>query len=109
MPSAGPNIPVAPTPNVEQPAGQLVCRMKTPARTYEFFLQWNDGKAHGTLRSMSADGVLVDEAIKAERYQGMLVVDHPDPIDLTDHVALIREGARSVQMGPGGGPWANCE
>lgn len=94
------------------PAGKLVCRTTNCVDgTTELFLDWNGKVATGMIRRTAPSGMLYEQPVRAERYQGTIVVDEPGSIDLASHAAMVVEqnGKLHMRVGPPGQAVTACE
>jgi hypothetical protein len=105
--------PSAPAPSHADPdpAGQLVCRANVDGNDVRLFLDWDKETARGMLRSDAPSGMIHRRAVKAERYNDRVIVDEPEPSDLTVHVATLvdRQGAKKMQLGDVSQTWWDCK
>ncbi len=94
------------------PAGKLVCRTHNCVDgTTELFLDWDGKVASGTLRTTAPSGMVYEKKVRAERYQGTIVVDEPSCTDLAEHAAMVVEqrGKLHMRVGAPGQAVSACE
>lgn len=94
------------------PAGKLVCRTKNCVDgTTELYLDWNGKVASGILRRTAPSGMVYEQPVRAERYQGTIVVDEPACSDLASHAAMVVEqnGKLHMRVGAPGQAVSACE
>ena len=111
------SVPASPTfepasSDAPAPAGKLACRTRTSADgTTELFLDWNGKVATGVLRRSAPSGMVYEQPVRAERYQGTIVVDEPSSEDLASHAAMVVEqnGKLHMRVGAPGSPVSACE
>lgn len=102
----------APTPTSEAPSAQLACRTKSATLgTSELLLDWQGGAAKGTLHRTAPSGNVTDVAVRAERYNGMIVADDVHQTDLVVHAAVVTEkdGKKYMRLGDANQTWLACE
>ena len=115
--SPAPEVPAtreeaAPEATAPAPAGKLVCRTKNCVDgTTELYLDWNGKVATGVLRRTAPSGMLYEQNVRAERYQGTIVVDEPECSDLASHAAMVVEqnGKLHMRVGAPGQAVTACE
>lgn len=91
---------------------KLVCRTKTSTDgTTELYLDWNGKVASGVLRRTAPSGMVYEQPVRAERYQGTIVVDEPNVEDLASHAAMVVEqnGKLHMRVGAPGSAVSACE
>ena len=96
----------------DAPAGKLVCRTKNSVDgTTELYLDWNSKVASGILRRTAPSGMVYEQPVRAERYQGTIVVDEPACSDLASHAAMVVEqnGKLHMRVGAPGQAVSACE
>jgi hypothetical protein len=101
-----------PSSEAPAPAGKLVCRTKTCVDgTTELYLDWNGKVATGVLRRSAPSGMVYEQPVRAERYQGTIVVDEPSNEDLASHTAMVVEqnGKLHMRVGAPGSTVSACE
>ena len=102
-----------PAPAAEAPAhGKLVCRTTNCVDgTTELYLDWNGKVASGVIRRTAPSGMVYEQVVRAERYQGTIVVDEPSVTDLVQHAAMVVEqsGKLHMRVGQPGQPVTACE
>jgi hypothetical protein len=94
------------------PAGKLVCRTTNCVDgTTELYLDWNGKVATGVIRRTAPSGMLYEQPVRAERYQGTIVVDEPEGTDLASHAAMVVEqhGKLHMRIGAPGQAVTACE
>lgn len=94
------------------PAGKLVCRTSNCVDgVTELYLDWNGKVATGVLRRTAPSGMLYEQPVRAERYQGTIVVDEPSGTDLASHAAMVVEqhGKLHMRVGAPGQAVTACE
>ena len=100
------------TSEAAAPAGKLVCRTHNCVDgTTELFLDWDGKVASGTLRTTAPSGMIYEKKVRAERYQGTIVVDEPSCTDLAEHAAMVVEqsGKLHMRVGAPGQAVSACE
>lgn len=100
-------------PASEAPApGKLVCRTTNRVDgTTELYLDWNGKVASGVLRRTAPSGMVYEQVVRAERYQGTIVVDEPSVTNLAQHAAMVVEqnGKLHMRVGQPGQAVTACE
>ena len=94
------------------PAGKLICRTHNCVDgTTELFLDWDGKVASGTLRTTAPSGMVYEKKVRAERYQGTIVVDEPSGTDLAEHAAMVvqQSGKLHMRVGAPGQAVSACE
>jgi hypothetical protein len=107
----------AAAPRSEAPAlpalpGQLACKTKGNSDgTTELALEWNGDSAKGTLRRVAPSGMVYVQHVRAQRADGMIIVDDPNESDLAVHAATLvdRGGKKHLQIGDWKQPWQACQ
>jgi hypothetical protein len=92
--------------------GKLVCRTTNRVDgTTELYLDWNGKVASGVLRRTAPSGMVYEQVVRAERYQGTIVVDEPECTDLASHAAMVVEqnGKLHMRVGAPGQAVTACE
>jgi hypothetical protein len=96
-------------PARENPPGQLVCSTtRTLAGTTELWLEWVGPEATGTLRTTAPSGVVHEQKVRAERYEGKVIVDDVASTDLAVHTAVMK-GKRIFLGDAETADWSNCD
>ena len=118
-----PAISEAPAPSAEAPpaseassdpppAGHLECRaVDAVDGTNELYLTWDGNEATGVIRSTTQSGMRHEQRVKAERADGIIVVDDPHESDLVTHAAVLQKqgGSLKMRLGKGmSGNWVAC-
>ena len=96
----------------DAPAGKLVCRTHNCVDgTTDLYLDWDGKVASGTLRTTAPSGMIYEKRVRAERYQGTIVVDEPSSTDLAEHAAMVVEqsGKLHMRVGAPGQAVSACE
>lgn len=97
----------APPPALDAPPGQLVCKTTRPLEgTTELYLEWSGGEAKGTLRTIAPSGLVHEQKVQAERYQGRIIVDDLGSTDLAVHAAVVKGERILFETAT---DWAACE
>lgn len=102
----------AETREASAPKGKLVCRTHNCVDgTTELYLDWDGKVASGTLRTTAPSGMVYEKKVRAERYQGTIVVDEPSGTDLAEHAAMVVEqsGKLHMRVGAPGQAVSACE
>lgn len=100
------------SPPAEASAGKLVCRTHNSVDgTAELYLDWDGKVASGTIRTTAPSGMVYEKKVRAERYQGTIVVDEPSGTDLAEHAAMVVEqtGKLHMRVGAPGQAVSACE
>lgn len=96
----------------DAPAGKLVCRTHNCVDgTTELYLDWDGKVASGVIRTTAPSGMVYEKKVRAERYQGTIVVDEPSCTDLAEHAAMVVEqnGKLHMRVGAPGQAVSACE
>lgn len=91
------------------PPGDLVCRAAfAGGGTTELFLEWNGNEARGELREIAPSGMVHHNRVRAERHQGLVVVDDVHEEDLAVHAAVVaeRSGTKAIRIA---NAWSSCQ
>jgi len=98
------------TPVAAAPPGDLECRAKSGAQTFELFVVWKDGNvSSGTLRTTPATGKPSAQAITAEMVKGLVLV-HPARGARDKTIATEQtDPSKSLQVGDYKQPWMPCQ
>ena len=109
-PSAEEPAPAAAPPRArENPPGQLVCSTtRTLAGTTELWLEWVGPEAIGTLRTTAPSGLVHEQKVRAERYEGKVIVDDVASTDVAVHTAVLK--GKRILLGDDETPdWSTCD
>ncbi len=96
----------------DTPAGQLACRTNSIHNgTSELYLDWHGQAATGVLRRIAPSGMVYVDRVRAERYNGAIIVDPPESLDLMDHAAVIgrQNGKQFMRVGDTRQAWVACD
>ncbi len=92
----------------ESPGGQLVCTTtRSLDGTTELWLDWNGSEATGMLRRIAPSGMVHEQKVRAERYEGKVIVDDINSTDLAVHTAVMKD--KRILLGDSNPGWSNCE
>ena len=98
--------------NEPAPPGELVCRsVDSVDGTNELYLTWDGNEARGVIRNTTQSGMRHEQRVKAERADGISVVDDPHESDLATHAAVLQKqsGALMMRLSKGmSGKWVAC-
>jgi hypothetical protein len=98
--------PPAPAP-IRSP---LECGAKGAGGTFELFLDWTQNLATGWLRTTHASGAIVTQAVDAELYKGLVLVNPAGAPDPKSRVATEQTlPTKSLQVGDDKQPWLPCQ
>lgn len=99
----------ASTSSDADPPGDLVCRaVRAGGGSNELFLEWHGDEARGELRESAPSGMVHHNKVRAERHQGLVVVDDLNEQDLAVHTAVVAErGGKKVMKVADA--WSSCQ
>ncbi len=95
-------------PARQNPPGELVCAAtRQLSGTTELWLEWSGGEAKGTLRTIAPSGMVHEQKVRAERYEGKVIVDDINSTDLAVHTAVLAD--KRILLGDSNPGWASCD
>jgi hypothetical protein len=98
--------PPAPAP-VRSP---LECSAKGAGGTFELFLDWTQNVATGWLRTTHTSGAIATQAVDAELYKGLVLVNPAGAPDPKSRIATEQTmPTKSLQVGDDKQPWLSCQ
>jgi hypothetical protein len=117
--SPSPAEPAAPAdaadtaaPALDPLPGQLACRTKTDeGMTAELSLEWSGESAKGVLRTVAPSGMVYEQRVRAQKYEGRIIADDPRSTDLASHAASVvsHDGKRYMRLGGPNERWSACD